>query len=51
VISVPITDDTLFENDQTFTVRLSSARPTGVVVDNATARSPSRRTTSRPRRC
>jgi hypothetical protein len=36
VISVPITDDTLFENDQTFTVRLSSATPTGVVVDNAT---------------
>jgi hypothetical protein len=32
---VPVTDDDLFEDDQTFTVRLSSATPTGVVVDNA----------------
>jgi hypothetical protein len=34
-VSVPITDDTLFEGDQTFTVKLSSPAPTGVVVDNA----------------
>jgi hypothetical protein len=36
VISVPITDDQLFEGDQALTVKLSSAAPTGVVVDNAT---------------
>ena len=34
-VSVAITDDNLFEDDQDFTVKLGSATPNGVVVDSA----------------